>query len=155
AQSGTLRGTATWPAGITTVCSREGKTLTTDGPYAETREGVGGFFLVDVQDLDAAIKVAERVPGGRYGAVEVRPVQAEPFPSRSIVRAMLGPDDPWKTAQVRSSACSCGSAAGSWPHSSGCSAATSIAPRTLWRRRSRRRYASGRTRGSRKIRARG
>jgi hypothetical protein len=65
AESGVLRGTATWPAGITTVRSREGKTLTTDGPYAETREGVGGFFLVDVRDLDAAIKVAERVPGTR------------------------------------------------------------------------------------------
>jgi hypothetical protein len=76
AQTGALRGTATWPAGITTVRSREGKTLTTDGPYAETREGVGGFFLVDVQDLDAAIEIAERVPGTRYGAVEVRPVKA-------------------------------------------------------------------------------
>jgi hypothetical protein len=75
-QSGALRGTATWPAGITTVRSREGKTLTTDGPYAETREGVGGFFLVDVQDLDAAITFAERVPGARYGAVEIRPVKA-------------------------------------------------------------------------------
>ena len=76
AKSGTLRGTATWPAGITTVRSREGKTLTTDGPYAETREAVAGFFLVDVQDLDAAIKIAERVPGARYGGVEIRPVKA-------------------------------------------------------------------------------
>jgi hypothetical protein len=76
AQSGNLRGTATWPAGITTVRSREGKMLTTDGPYAETREGVGGFFLVDVQDLDAAIKIAERVPGARFGAVEIRPIKA-------------------------------------------------------------------------------
>src|SRR5215471_15624042 len=67
AQSGTLRGTATWPAGITTVRSRHGKMLTTDGPYAESREAVGGFLLVDVQDLDAAIKIAERVPGARYG----------------------------------------------------------------------------------------
>jgi len=62
AQSGALSGTASWPAGITTVRSREGKTLTPDGPFAETREGVGGFFLVDVQDLAAAIKVAERAP---------------------------------------------------------------------------------------------
>jgi hypothetical protein len=75
AQSGALRGTATWPAGITTVRSREGKFLTTDGPYAETREGVGGFFLVDVPDLDAALEIAERVPGARYGAVEIRPVK--------------------------------------------------------------------------------
>lgn len=76
AESGVVRGTATWPAGITTVCSREGRTITTDGPYAETREGVGGFFLIDVDDLDAAIKVAERVPGTRFGAVEIRPVKA-------------------------------------------------------------------------------
>jgi hypothetical protein len=76
AQSGALRGTATWPAGITTVRSREGKMLTTDGPYAETREGVGGFFLIDVPDLDAAIKFAERVPGANYGAVEIRPVKS-------------------------------------------------------------------------------
>lgn len=76
AKSGALRGTATWPAGITTVRAREGKILTTDGPFAETREGVGGFFLVDVEDLDAAIKIAERVPGARYGAVEIRPVKA-------------------------------------------------------------------------------
>jgi hypothetical protein len=75
AQSGISRGTATWPAGITTVSARDGKTLTTDGPYAETREGVGGFLLIDVPDLDAAIKVAERVPGARYGAVEIRPVK--------------------------------------------------------------------------------
>jgi hypothetical protein len=57
------------------VRSREGKFLTTDGPYAETREGVGGFFLVDVPDLDAALEIAERVPGARYGAVEIRPVK--------------------------------------------------------------------------------
>jgi hypothetical protein len=76
AKSGALRGTATWPAGITTVKSREGKMLTTDGPYTEAREGVGGFFLIDVEDLDAAIKFAERVPGARYGAVEIRPVKA-------------------------------------------------------------------------------
>jgi hypothetical protein len=75
AQSGALRGSATWPAGITTVRSREGKMLTTDGPYAETREGVGGFLFVEVPDLDAAIKIAERVPGTRYGAVEIRPVK--------------------------------------------------------------------------------
>lgn len=76
AQSGALRGTATWPAGITTVRSRDGKMLTTDGPYTETREGVGGFFIIDVEDLDAALKFAERVPGARYGAVEIRPVKA-------------------------------------------------------------------------------
>lgn len=75
AESGVSRGTATWPANITTVRSRDGKTLTADGPYSEAGQGVAGFFLVEVEDLDAAIKVAERVPGARYGAVEIRPVQ--------------------------------------------------------------------------------
>lgn len=76
AESGALRGTSTWPAGITTVRSRDGKTLTADGPYAGTGEGVSGFFLIEVEDLDAAVKIAGRVPGARYGAVEIRPVQA-------------------------------------------------------------------------------
>lgn len=76
AESGVLRGTATWPAAVTTVRSRDGETLTTDGRYAKAVEGVSGFFLIDVEDLDAAIRIAERVPGARYGAVEIRPVQA-------------------------------------------------------------------------------
>lgn len=75
AESGALRGTATWPSGITTVRSRDGKTLTNDEPYADGGNGVSGFFLIDVDDLDAAIKFAECVPGVRYGAVEIRPVQ--------------------------------------------------------------------------------
>src|SRR5690606_7874461 len=73
AESGALRGTATWPAGITTVRSLDGKALTTGEPYA--REGGSGLFLVEVEALDAAVKIAERVPATRYGAVEIRPVQ--------------------------------------------------------------------------------
>ena len=53
---------------------REGRRLVTDGPFAETREQLGGFFLVDVPDLDAALDVASRLPMARKGTVEVRPV---------------------------------------------------------------------------------
>jgi hypothetical protein len=58
----------------TTVRVREGKTLTTDGPFAETREQLGGYYLVDAKDLDTAIAIAARIPGARTGSIEVRPV---------------------------------------------------------------------------------
>lgn len=58
----------------TSVRVREGKSLVTDGPFAETREQLGGFFLVDAQDLDEAIAIASRIPGARAGTVEIRPV---------------------------------------------------------------------------------
>ncbi len=58
----------------TTVRVREGKTLTTDGPFAETREQLGGFFLVEAKDLDEAIGIAARIPGARLGSIEVRPI---------------------------------------------------------------------------------
>jgi len=58
----------------TTVRVRNGKTLTTDGPFAETREQLGGYFLVDAENLDQAIDIAGRIPGARKGTVEVRPV---------------------------------------------------------------------------------
>jgi hypothetical protein len=58
----------------TTVRVREGKTLTTDGPFAETREQLGGYYLVEAKDLDAAIAVAARIPGAKSGSIEVRPV---------------------------------------------------------------------------------
>jgi hypothetical protein len=58
----------------TSVRVRDGKRLVTDGPFAETREHLGGFFLIDVKDLDEALAVAERIPGARAGTVEVRPV---------------------------------------------------------------------------------
>lgn len=53
---------------------REGKPLVTDGPYAETREQLGGYFLVEARDLNEAIGIASRIPGARKGTVEVRPV---------------------------------------------------------------------------------
>lgn len=58
----------------TTVRIRDGEAMTTDGPFAETREQLGGFYLIDVPDLDEAIAVATRLPGSKYGSVEVRPV---------------------------------------------------------------------------------
>ena len=53
---------------------REGRPLVTDGPFAETREQVGGYFLVNARDLDEAISIAARIPGARIGTVEIRPV---------------------------------------------------------------------------------
>ncbi|MBH5389903.1 MULTISPECIES: YciI family protein [Bradyrhizobium] len=58
----------------TTVRVREGKTLTTDGPFAETREQLGGYYLVEAKDLNAAIEIAARIPSARIGSIEVRPI---------------------------------------------------------------------------------
>jgi hypothetical protein len=60
----------------TTVRSRNGETELTDGPFAVTKEFLGGYFLLECRDLDEALKVAERVPLTRYGSVEVRPVMS-------------------------------------------------------------------------------
>ena len=58
----------------TTVRVRDGKTLTTDGPFAETREQLGGYYLIEAKDLDDAIAVAARIPNARNGSIEIRPV---------------------------------------------------------------------------------
>jgi len=58
----------------TTVRVRNGKVSTTDGPFAETKEQLGGFYLVDCKDLDEAIEVASRIPGAQHGSIEVRPI---------------------------------------------------------------------------------
>ena len=58
----------------TTVRVRNGETLTTDGPFAETKEQLAGYFVVDCKNLDEAIDVASRIPGAKDGAVEVRPI---------------------------------------------------------------------------------
>ena len=60
----------------TTVRVRDGKTLATDGPFAETKEHLGGFYLIEAKDLDEATAIAARIPGARYGSVEVRPIHA-------------------------------------------------------------------------------
>lgn len=58
----------------TTVRVRNGETLTTDGPFAETKEQLGGYYLVDCKDLDEAIEVAAKIPGASFGSIEVRPI---------------------------------------------------------------------------------
>jgi hypothetical protein len=58
----------------TTVRVRDGKRLTSDGPFAETKEVLGGYYVIDVPDLDAALAWAEKIPNVGYGSVEVRPV---------------------------------------------------------------------------------
>jgi hypothetical protein len=58
----------------TSVRVRDGKRIVTDGPFAETREQLGGYFLIEAKDLDGAIGIAGRIPGARVGTVEIRPV---------------------------------------------------------------------------------
>ncbi len=74
-----LHATAT----ATSVRVHGDKRMVTDGPFAETREQLGGFFLVEAKDLDEAIDIAARIPAGRWGTVEIRPVVEVPgLPSR-------------------------------------------------------------------------
>ena len=61
-------------ATATSVRVRDGKRLVTDGPFAETREQLGGYYIVEAADLDEALAIAERIPPARYGTIEVRPV---------------------------------------------------------------------------------
>src|SRR5262249_19698360 len=58
----------------TTVRVRDGEVLTSDGPFAETKEQIGGYFVVQCKDLDEAIGVASKIPGARHGSIEVRPI---------------------------------------------------------------------------------
>ena len=58
----------------TTVRLRNGKQMVTDGPFAETKEQLGGYYLVEAKDLDEAIKIAARIPGAKIGSIEVRPI---------------------------------------------------------------------------------
>jgi hypothetical protein len=58
----------------TTVRVRDGETLTTDGPFAETKEQLGGYYLVEAESLDEAIEWAAKIPGAQHGSIEVRPV---------------------------------------------------------------------------------
>jgi hypothetical protein len=77
-QSGeALQPTAT----ATTVRVRDGETVTTDGPFAETKEQLGGFYIVECKDLDEAIEVAARIPDARGGSIEVRPILEMDVPS--------------------------------------------------------------------------
>lgn len=61
-------------ATATSVRVRDGKRLITDGPFAETREQLGGYYLIDARDLDEAMNIAERIPVAKHGTIEIRPV---------------------------------------------------------------------------------
>ena len=65
-----LQPTAT----ATTVRIRDGQTLTTDGPFAETKEALGGFYLIEAADLDEALRLGGACPGAKWGSIEVRPI---------------------------------------------------------------------------------
>ena len=65
-----LQPTAT----ATTVRIRDGKRLTTDGPFADTKEQLGGYYLIEAKDLDHAVHLAGKIPGARHGSIEVRPI---------------------------------------------------------------------------------
>ena len=70
-----LGGEALHPVqAATTVRVRNGKTSTTDGPFAETKEQLGGYYLIDAKDLNDAIQVASRIPSAKMGSIEVRPI---------------------------------------------------------------------------------
>jgi hypothetical protein len=62
----------------TTVRVKDGETVTTDGPFAETKEALGGFYLVNAKDLDEAIELAARIPAAKHGSIEVRPIWEYP-----------------------------------------------------------------------------
>lgn len=64
-------------ANATTVRVRDGKALTADGPFAETHEQLGGYYLLECQDLDEAVAWAAKIPSAKYGAIEVRPVWSQ------------------------------------------------------------------------------
>lgn len=61
-----------------TVRVRNGKASTTDGPFAETKEQLGGYYIIEAKDLNEAIQVAAKIPGARFGCVEVRPIAEDP-----------------------------------------------------------------------------
>jgi hypothetical protein len=72
-----LQPTAT----ATTVRVRNGETLSTDGPFAETKEQLGGYYVIEAKDLDEAIEVAARIPDVRGGSIEIRPIMETDMPS--------------------------------------------------------------------------
>jgi len=80
------------PDAATTVRVRQGRVSVTDGPYAETKEQLGGYYLIDAQDLNEAIQVASRIPGARIGCVEVRPVAEDSQTLEAIGIAEPAPD---------------------------------------------------------------
>ena len=76
------------PATATTIRVRNGKVAITDGPFVETKEQLGGYYLIEAQDLNEAIQVASRIPGAWIGCVEVRPVADDERTLRAIGEAV-------------------------------------------------------------------
>ena len=78
--SGAMRGGSELApiANATTVRLRNGKVATTDGPFAETKEQLGGYYVIDVPDIDEAIRLAARIPSAAHGSIEVRPLVLGP-----------------------------------------------------------------------------
>jgi hypothetical protein len=75
ARSAFRAGEALHPtSAATTVRVKDGETIATDGPFAETKEALGGFYLIDVRDLDEAIELAAMIPGAKHGSIEIRPI---------------------------------------------------------------------------------
>ena len=72
------------PAAATTVRVRQGKVSTTDGPFAETKEQLGGYYVIDAKDLNDAILVASKIPGAWHGCVEVRPIAEDERTLRAL-----------------------------------------------------------------------
>ena len=72
------------PGTAVTVRVRNGKVLTTDGPFAETKEQLGGYYLIEARDIDEAAPIASRIPGGWFGSVEVRPVAEDAETLRAL-----------------------------------------------------------------------
>jgi len=72
------------PGAATTVRVRKGKVSTTDGPYAETKEQLGGYYVIEAKDLNEAILVASKIPGGWIGCVEVRPIAEDARTLRAL-----------------------------------------------------------------------
>jgi hypothetical protein len=72
------------PDAATTVRVRNGKVSTTDGPFAETKEHLGGYYVIEAKDLNEAIQVASRIPGVKHGCVEVRPIAEDPHTLRAL-----------------------------------------------------------------------
>jgi hypothetical protein len=80
------------PAAATTVRVRQGRISTTDGPYAETKEQLGGYYVIEARDLNEAIQVAARIPGAWIGCVEVRPIAEDEQTLRAL--GFLAPNTP-------------------------------------------------------------
>jgi hypothetical protein len=73
----------------TSLRTRDGRSLVTDGPFAETREQLGGFFLIETENLDEAIEIARQIPAGRFGTVEIRPVMPIPgLPAKQVAEKL-------------------------------------------------------------------